>query len=77
MKDTFLCKITCLVVTALLLSLTAASADPENPVLRSNSPKTLMVSQGDKLSLFCESEDPFDYCEWKNLVTKVHFELTL
>jgi len=48
-----------------------ASLNSDNPLLRSSSSKSVMVSQGEKLALFCESQEPFDYCEWKNLKTQV------
>jgi hypothetical protein len=43
-----------------------AAAQPENPLLRSQSPDALMVAQGEKLSLFCETTDPFSYCQWQS-----------
>ena len=51
-----------------------ASLNSDNPLLRSSSSHMLMVSQGEKLSLFCESQEAFDYCKWKNLKTQVIVE---
>jgi hypothetical protein len=61
----FLCKFT-FAVLAVALSLTNAT------LLRSKSEATVTVAQAEKLSLFCETEDPFDYCQWDHIETQVH-----
>ena len=44
----------------------------QSTLLRSTSPDSVTVAQGDKLSLFCESDDPYDYCQWEHVDQQVY-----
>jgi len=74
MRNTFLCK-SLVLLSAVLLPLAAAEVEPDDTMMKSKPPKTMMVAQGDKLSLSCEMDQPFDYCNWQDSKTpEVKFE---
>ena len=54
-----------LLVLATVLAFSAATS------IVSKSPDSLTVAQGDKLSLFCQSDEPFVYCEWEHVNKQV------
>jgi hypothetical protein len=65
--QSYMCKFAIVLAVACMVS--------EATLLTSNSPDSLTVAQGDKLSLFCESDDTFDYCQWEHIDTQTKCNL--
>jgi hypothetical protein len=54
-----------LLVFATALAFSAAT------LIVSKSAESFTVAQGDKLSLFCQSDEPYVYCQWEHINKQV------